>query len=259
MRILKRVAIAVILLFLLGNISAIAWRWGKPYVTHDPLAGFPRVFLWAWERPENLAFLDPKEAGVAVLAETIFLNRTDVAMAPRMQPIALPPGIATIGVVRIESRTDTLPEQAKHEIVRQILETASRSTVGIQIDFDARVSERQFYRTLLEDLRKKMPKNKVLSITALASWCLYDDWISDLPVDESVPMLFRLGVGKLETRNYLDSGKDFRAKKTRFSIGLSLDEPILNMPRGRRLYLFNAKPWTRSSVNEALRYARELQ
>ena len=30
-------------------------------------------------------------------------------------------------------------------------------------------------------------------MTALASWCLSDRWISDLPVDEAVPMLFQMG------------------------------------------------------------------
>jgi len=37
-----------------------------------------------------------------------------------------------------------------------------------------------------------------LSITALASWCAGDPWITGLPIDEAVPMLFRLGP---DTRN----------------------------------------------------------
>jgi hypothetical protein len=259
MRKVITIAVSIVLLFIIGNIAVVARRWMKPYFSHDPLSGFPRVFLWAWERPENLKYLNPQEAGVAVLAKTIMLNRTNVMVNPRMQPIELPPGAATIGVVRIESQTDVLPEKARGELIRQLLEVAERATAGIQIDFDARVSEHRFYHTLLEDLRKELPKKKVLSITALASWCMYDDWISDLPVDESVPMLFRLGAGKWETSNYLAAGNDFRAAKTRFSIGLSLDEPMMNVPHGRRIYMFNPKPWTRESVGEALRYARELQ
>jgi hypothetical protein len=238
---------------------AVAWRWGKPYLIHDPLAGLPRVFLWAWERPENLKFLNPKEVGVAILVKTLILNRTSVTMRPRIQPIELPPGITTIAVVRIASNSDALPENAKGEIVRQILDLTTRSASGIQIDFDARVSERPFYRALIENVRRQMPDNKKLSITALASWCIYDDWISDLPVDESVPMLFRLGPEARQVRQYLASGNKFRAAKTQFSTGVSMDEMPWEAIRGRRIYIFNPKPWTKESVDNALRYARALE
>lgn len=30
---------------------------------------FPRTILWAWERPEDLEFLDPREFAVAFLAQ----------------------------------------------------------------------------------------------------------------------------------------------------------------------------------------------
>jgi hypothetical protein len=259
MRSFKKIALSVLLLIFIANMSAIVWRWARPYLLHDPLAGFPRVFLWAWERPETLAFLNVKEAGVAVLAKTLTLNQTSITTHPRMQPIELPPGVATMAVVRIESNSNVLPENARGEAVRQILDSATRSALGIQIDFDARISERSFYRALLADIRRQMPKGKILSITALVSWCLYDDWISDLPVDESVPMLFRLGIGKLEERLYLGPGNDFRAAKTHFSMGLSMDELPRSVPHGRRVYMFNPKPWTKESVKDALRIARELQ
>jgi hypothetical protein len=259
MKIFRKIAVTAILLFLAGNIAAVAWRWARPYLMHDAFAGSPRVFLWAWERPESLEFLNPKEAGVAVLAKTLILNPTGVVMRPRLQPIELPSGIETIAVVRIEPHSNAFAENVKDEAVQQILELATRSASGIQIDFDARVSERSFYRALLEDLRRKMPKNKALSITALASWCIYDDWISELPVDESVPMLFRLGADSLQVQQYFASGNDFRAAKTRLSIGLSMDELPGKTFSGRRIYMFNPKPWTRESVTKALRYARELR
>jgi hypothetical protein len=259
MRILRILAISAVLLVVIGNVVAVAWRWGKPYLIHDPLAGLPRVFLWAWERPENLKFLNPKEVGVAILVKTLILNRTSVTMRPRIQPIELPPGITTIAVVRIASNSDALPENAKGEIVRQILDLTTRSASGIQIDFDARVSERPFYRALIENVRRQMPDNKKLSITALASWCIYDDWISDLPVDESVPMLFRLGPEARQVRQYLASGNKFRAAKTQFSTGVSMDEMPWEAIRGRRIYIFNPKPWTKESVDNALRYARALE
>ncbi len=43
---------AVLLAILMGaNGASMLWRWGRPYLARDPLAGYPRVFLWAWERP----------------------------------------------------------------------------------------------------------------------------------------------------------------------------------------------------------------
>jgi uncharacterized membrane protein len=257
MRYVWVIAAGILLFVMAGNIASVAWQWGHSFLIRDPLAGSPRVFLWAWERPEILDFLDPAEVGVAVLAETIILNRSEIAVRPRMQPVELPPKITTIAVVRIESSSAVPTETVRREAVRQILSLTSRSSVGIQIDFDARASERPFYRTMLAEVRSQMPRGKMLSITALASWCIYDAWISDLPVDESVPMLFRLGAGNAEIKRYLAGGGDFRAARTRYSIGISMDELPVKAAGGRRVYVFNPKPWTRESVNEALRYVRE--
>jgi hypothetical protein len=223
----------------------------------DPLASSPCVFLWAWERPENLEFLDPRDAGVAVLVKTLVLKGTRITVHPRMQPIELPPGITTIAVVRIETDAEPPSASVRDEAVRQILDLASRPAAGIQIDFDARASERDFYRELLAKVRRRLPPGKKLSITALASWCIYDDWMSDLSVDEAVPMLFRLGVDEAQVRRYLAGGSDFRAARTRFSLGISLDELPLKLPGGRRVYVFNPRPWTWESVDGALRYVRK--
>ena len=249
----------ILLLFVLGNMASMVWQWGRPLLLRDPLAGFPRVFLWAWERPENLEFLDPREAGVAVLAKTLVLTGDRIVVRPRMQPIELPPAITTIAVVRIESNGAIPSENARREAVRQILDLTSRSASGIQIDFDARASERLFYRALLKDLRSQLPRGKKLSITALASWCIHDAWISDLPVDEAVPMIFRLGAGERQVKQYLAAGSDFLVPTTRFSVGISMDELPVRAPGGRRVYVFNPQAWTRASADAALRYVRESQ
>jgi hypothetical protein len=247
----------LLLLFILGNIASTAWHWAHPFLVNDPLAGFPRVFLWAWERPENLEFLDPRETGVAVLAKTLILKGSSLAVRPRMQPIGLPPGIITMAVVRIESNGSIQAAHVRREAIRQILELTSRSASGIQIDFDARASERSFYRDLLTEVRNQLPRGKKLSITALASWCIHDAWIKDLPVDEAVPMLFRLGIDERQVKQYLAAGNDFRVPTTRFSFGISMDETPVQAPGGRRVYVFNPQPWTRATVHAALRYVRE--
>src|SRR5687768_546068 len=52
---------------------------------------FPPVILWAWERPEDLDFLDPQKYGIAYLAQTLELNGDAVVIRPRRQPLQVPP------------------------------------------------------------------------------------------------------------------------------------------------------------------------
>jgi hypothetical protein len=255
-------AISLLGIFFAGNLLYVSWQEWSPRLIADPLSGLPKVFFWVWERAENLEFLDGHNAGVAVLAESLTLQGSRVQLHPRMQPVRLPPGVETIAVVRIDSDSHPMPaasDPLRDEVLRQVLSVCRPPAAGVQIDFDATTSQRTFYRTLLEKLREKLPRGMKLSITALASWCAYDDWIRDLPVDEAVPMLFRLGKGQKEVAGYLSSGADFRPRISRFSIGLSLDEPLAAPRRGRRIYFFNPQPWTRESVDEAFRRARELQ
>ncbi len=56
------------------------------------LAGFPKIMLWAWERPEDLNFVDPRQSGVAFLARTLALRGEQVVVRPRLQPLKVPPG-----------------------------------------------------------------------------------------------------------------------------------------------------------------------
>ncbi|MEK6335749.1 MAG: hypothetical protein AABM67_12535, partial [Acidobacteriota bacterium] len=97
-----------------------------------------------------------------------------------------------------------------------------------------------------------LPSHVGLSITALASWCAHDNWLSDLPIDEAVPMLFRMGVEEKQFTNRLESGEDFNAAPCKQSYGVSTDEPRANLSRDRRLYVFNPNPWTESSVRRIL-------
>jgi hypothetical protein len=53
----------------------------------DPLPGFPRLVLWAWERPERMEFLNPRSAGVAFLARTVSWRAGQITSRPRLQPL----------------------------------------------------------------------------------------------------------------------------------------------------------------------------
>ena len=216
---------------------------------------FPNRILWAWERPEDLEFVDSHKFAVAFLAQTLVLKNDDVEYNPRRQPLKVKPDTRLIAVTRIESQKTTGTPTALSAMQRQkltdlVLKTASLNNVAaIQIDFDAVRSERDFYRLLLQDLRQKLPDNIPLSMTALASFCVGDRWLDDLPVDEAVPMIFRMGADSKTIRTYLTMGNDFREPLCRRSYGVALDEPIeTNLPRTRRKYIFNARSWTEKDV-----------
>lgn len=218
----------------------------------DRLPGSPRLMLWAWERPEHLAFVDPHAAGIAYLARTVSWRDGVVTARPRMQPLEAPPGAWIMAVVRLESWTAPLPDQA--QVVREILLGATHPNVrALQVDFDARASERDWYAALLRQVRAGLDPSKPLTMTALASWCLGDPWVRHLPVADAVPMLFRMGAGEPHEVG------DFSSEVCRSSIGVATDELPYSAPHGRRLFLFHPRPWTRDAYRGALALARRWQ
>jgi hypothetical protein len=160
------------------------------------LASFPPVTLWAWERHEDLRALDPRRYAVAYLAETIFIDDT-VSTAVRRQPLLVSPEARLIAVVRIEAHAGRarLTDPGLPGMIAGMIAAWARDTrtAAVQVDFDATRSQRPFYGQMLSELRSRLPAQTLLSITALASWCAFDDWIAHLPVDEAVPMFFRMG------------------------------------------------------------------
>lgn len=219
----------------------------------DPLPGFPRVILWAWESPQNLDFIDPHQAGVAFLARTLFLGDHQAILRPRLQPLHVPPGTALIAVVRLESTGhDDLPTPA--DIAPAIADLArERGIRALQIDYDARVSERAFYRDLIGQVKRRLPDRFPLSITALASWCNGDGWIATLPVSSAIPMLFRMGPERYRP------GSSFRVPLCQTDVGVSMDEPVARLPRGRRVYVFHPGPWTQRDYRNALQEVHRWQ
>jgi hypothetical protein len=210
----------------------------------------PALMLWAWERPVDLRGL-PAGTGVAFLAQTITTAREAHVISPRRQPLHVDPGTALMAVTRIEAPGDAPSSAgAVEEIARAIAATATLPQVdGVQIDFDARVSQRAMYRQLLHAVRRLLPPETPLSMTALASWCLDDDWLDDLPIDEVVPMLFRMGPSESAHRNTADGR--LHAAACRNAVGVSLDEPLTTRGGRRRLYVFNAHPWDDATLAAA--------
>lgn len=217
----------------------------------------PNKILWAWERAEDLRFIDTEEFGVAFLAQTLLLETDEVIFRPRRQPLKVAPETYLIAVTRIETAKENstrpnLSDEQKKKVVSFIKKTLELPNVkAVQIDFDVVASERSFYRLLVNDLKKELPANMALTITALASWCVGDVWFNDFPIDEAVPMAFQMGADTAQIHSFLADGSDWREPLCRGSYGVSLDEnfPAKFQPN-RRFYYFKSKAWEKSDLDK---------
>jgi Protein of unknown function (DUF3142) len=215
----------------------------SPSLPITRLSAFPRLTVWAWERREDLRTLDTHTFALAYLDQTLTLG-LNVTAQPRRDPVAFPASATRIAVVRIEApRTAALDAENRRQAVAALLTTAREPGIAaLQIDFDATVSQRAFYRALLADLRRQMPPNLPLSITALVSWCSWDSWLRDLPVDEAVPMFFRM---EPDHRRAAPSADDFRIREPlcQSSAGISTTESWPSNLAGKRVYIFSDRGW----------------
>jgi hypothetical protein len=231
------------------------------------------LVLWAWERPEDLRFADSSRFSIAYLAGTLTIAGDDLVVRPRFQPLLVRDDARILPVVRIEvargpawAPGPLLASRAAQAIVRLAGgDERSREREGegerktVQIDFDATLSQRDFYRDLLAELRGRLPAHRKISITALASWCEGDRWLESLPVDEAVPMLFRMGREGPEALRRFASHETLDPR-CRGSVGVSTDEPggwdapvIVS-----RTYVFHPRPWKEPAARAALARRRSL-
>lgn len=213
------------------------------------------LILWAWERPEDLRFAGAS-AEVAVQTGFVELAGDGVQSRGRHFPlkVAAPPSTALVHVQIDHQRplewTGLLRARASAAVLHHAAAIPARR---VQIDFEVRASERQVLLDLLQDVRRGLPRGTALSMTALASWCDTEGWLERAPVDEIVPMLFRMTVGGEALRKRLAAGGDFRNPRCRAALGVASDSPIVRAPPGRRVYLFNPRSWTAADFEEARR------
>lgn len=213
--------------------------------------GLPALMLWSWDRADDLRFIDPVDTGVAYLAGSIGLAANGMVVVPRRNPLLLPPGTATLAVIHIaldRAKPPALDDTARDRLVAAIIGLRPASAAALQIDFEVTQSQQAFLAATIRALRRKLPDTP-LSMTALSAWCLNEHWLDALPVDEVVPMLFRLGPDRLRIAAHFSAGGDFRNARCRGSFGIATDEsqragfdaPTL---AGRRAYVFSPKRWT---------------
>jgi hypothetical protein len=212
--------------------------------------------LWAWERASDLRGL-PHDAGVAFLASTITLVGGEVEVWPRFQPLQLTPGAFRMAVIRIRTIPDSrlsLTVKQRRATVDAIVDTVRIvRTDALQLDFDARASEKSFYAALIRGVRESLGPNRFLSITALVSWCgASSTWLNTLPVDEVVPMTFEMGSGTAAIETMLRSGGNFENPRCQDSIGISSRDVPVRARGYRRVYVFQYDDWTEALVGSVL-------
>jgi len=232
-------------------------RWARSHLEMGATGDLPPVFFWAWERPEDLRFLKGRDAGVAFLAGTVTLVGNRAEIRPRLQPLLVADDTVLAAVIRIESDRQApaaLSGSQAQQTVDAILElTKSPRNAVIQLDYDTVVSERRFYRQVIEALHTRLAPGKLLSITALASWCLGDPWIRGLPVDEIVPMLFQMGPDRASVQRELEKTGELRLSECSQAIGVSTDESWLPVSTRRRHYVFSPTRWSETQAERVMK------
>jgi hypothetical protein len=252
------VLLSLIPLILIAGLLVRARHPKPPPAVAAVMQNEPRFMLWAWETPEDLTSLDPSRAGVAFLAREVLLGH-DLTVRPRYQPMRVAPGTWLIAVVRIETASSFVPSpDVAHRSALAIAEAAQLPNVrALQIDFDATTTQHDFYATVLRDVRRNLPAGFPLSITALVSWCGTHSWLDDLPVDEAVPMFFRMG-GPAATRATAPRSQSVIAEPLcSGSIGLSTDEGWPSVRGNQRVYMFQSGPWTKNDLARVNRFGYE--
>jgi hypothetical protein len=206
--------------------------------------------IWAWERPEDLRFAAPTE--VAAQTGFVVLTGEGVFVRRRRFPLRMSgePSVAMVHVQIDHHRPLAWTAAQRAQTASAVLQLAARRGVReAQVDFEVRKSERQVLLDLLGDVRRGLPKDVALSMTALASWCETEAWLNRAPVDEIVPMLFRMGPGGAPLKAKLEAGGDFAEPRCRSAFAISADAPLQRAPTGRRVYVFSPRSWTAADLN----------
>jgi hypothetical protein len=113
----------------------------------------PTVIFWAWERSEDLRFLARGGGASAPHVRVAFLDRTlrfddgRPSVHYRQQPLLVSPETSLTSVVRVETR-GRAPKVSQADDAASLVVKALHAprTTALQIDFDARRSDRAFYR-----------------------------------------------------------------------------------------------------------------
>lgn len=213
----------------------------------------PKIIIWAWEQPQDLRFIKDNNIGIACYAGMITLQDGNIVFAPRHQPLIFNQETSITPVIRIESKgtNSTIYDDKISEISELIVKQClSGKASGCQIDYDAKISEIPFYRKLISETKKALPKSIPLSITALVSWCDQDSWLENADIDEAIPMFFSMGPDSHDILNGFVGKSFLQEKKCQTSIGISADEPLppARYMTGKKVYIFHSASWNQKDL-----------
>lgn len=251
------VVAGIVLLVALGLIAQA--RAGAAQPDSTVAASIARGVAWIWPgsngpKPARSDGLVYREA--AVLVESLVLRARGVEHAGRTQPLVLPAGVRLLPVVHVEAAGDApadfTPAQREAILaaVRRQAGIASAGAGVLQVDFEAPAREREAYRSLIAAVRAALPPGVRLSVTALVHWCAQGDWLDHLPVDEVVPMLFRLGPQADDWRRRFQQGDATLARRCRGpALGFATNDPPPSalLARTARPYWFDEALWSNPS------------
>lgn len=207
------------------------------------------AIAWLWKDAPVPAW---SQSTVAVVDRHIWLAGDKILVRPGARPRRLPPTATVIPVVHVE--IDVLhPPRSLHaaqEAVLAAMHSAARATTSgwVQLDLEARPSQRDDYRALVQRIRGALPHNVKLSVTALAWWCRSPAWLDGLHADEVVPMFFRMGRDNAGLRDIVANQPHVLHPACRAgSAGFSLQEafPQAVGARYHRTFWFDERGWKR--------------
>jgi hypothetical protein len=230
-----------------------------PASASEIAASLARGTAWIWpdsNGPRGAHNNAAPYGEAAVLVESLVLRGASIEHGGRTRPLALPAGVRLIPVVHVEAAADVpaefTPAQRNAVIaaVRRQAATASAGAGLLQLDFEAPARARDAYSELVASVREALPAGVRLSVTALAHWCTQGDWLDRLPVDEVVPMLYRLGPHADEWRRRFvqdDTGLARRCRGPALGFATNDPPPPALLARAARPYWFDEAAWSNPS------------
>jgi hypothetical protein len=242
-------------------------------LTVHPAQAQARVWLWAWDRAEDVSWV-PEGMGVAYFAAQFDAKGNAFAGAGRRAPLNVRADTPLMPVIHIEAFHRAAPASLDAAAVERWSSALAKAvtrfnSAKVQIDFEARESQREFYRQVLLATRAKLPSNQFLSITTLTSWCGDAKWLASLPVDEIVPMHFRMGPAERELWRRRMVSPNAMPQICRGAAGIATDEwaALIQQPAfspstsflGREIYLFAPTAWRAQTLRAMPRWNEVYQ
>jgi hypothetical protein len=210
----------------------------------EPPAG---AIAWLWRDAPVPAF---SHATVAVVDRHIWLVGDKVLVRPGARPRALARDTRVIPVVHVEIDPLHPPaglQAARDSVLAAMASAARASTSGwVQLDLEARPSQRADYRDLVHRIHAALPAGVRLSVTALGWWCRAPAWLDGLDADEVVPMFFRMGRDNRALRGIVEARPALLHPLCRAgSAGFARQEafPPSVAARYRRTFWFDERGW----------------